>query len=134
MLAVGILIMMVATNVIPSEDEKFHVPRWVVFVCGMLFVTPGMAELLPGGKRTARFAFSFMLACFGTIGGAVALLGDSAGFSGGIPFVSQGTNATIARWVFGGGALLCFLFAGLVLCGKGKMSGNPVKEAENEHE
>jgi len=132
MMIPGILIMLLALNVIPSADEKFSVPRWVVFICGLLFVAPGLAGLLPGGKRTARFVFSFMLACFGVVGGAVALLGDSTGFSGGIPFVSQETNVIIARWVFGGGALICIFFAGLVLYGKGKLSKNSGKKADDE--
>lgn len=122
--AIGIFLMLVATNVIPSPDEKFHVPRWVVFVCGLIFVAPAAAQLIfRQHPRAARYMIAFMLLCFGLVGGACGLLGDDESISGGLPFVSHETNVLLARCAFTFGGLLCLALSGTCAMGYGTVLG-----------
>jgi len=109
---VGILLMLVATNVVPSADEKFHAPRWVLFVCGLLFALPRFASLF--SRIRARHLLAAMLFCFAVIFIGCGALGDAKGFSGGLAFLSHDTNVLWGRSLFIGVGLM--LFVGSFAC------------------
>lgn len=118
MLLIGVLLMLVAVDVIPTDEADFHAPRWVVFLCGLIFALPALAGFLPQYSSAARYLIAVMLLCFGAVGVACGALGEEEEFSGGLPFVSKATNVWIARIVFISGGILC---AGLsVACAMGR--------------
>jgi hypothetical protein len=73
-MGVGLLIVLMSADVIPTDESKFHAPRWVASACGLMFVLAGVALAAfsaPGapegaGRTTWR---SFLLG-----GGIVALM------------------------------------------------------------
>jgi hypothetical protein len=70
----GAFIVLVATDVIPQPDEKFHAPRWMVAVFGLAFFFAGwyvLSLLLPTPMMRQAFATAAAL-CLLT-GGAVFL-------------------------------------------------------------
>ncbi len=131
--AVGILLMLVASNVIPSADEKFHVPRWVVFVCGVLFALPGIASLFPR-PNTARYLMAAILACFALVGVGCGLLGDFDGFSGGLPFLSPDTNILSGRVIFVVGGAIFFALSLATALGYGTVLGENKKQCGNDED
>ena len=129
---VGLLLMLVATNVIPTADEKFHVPRWVLFVCGLIFALPGVASLFPRHSEAPRYLIAAMIFCFGVVGIACGLLGESEHFSGGLPFVSHETNTRLARGVFVFFGMICFLLSVLCVSGYGTVMGESHKREDED--
>ena len=86
-----------------------HAPLWVIFLCGVVFLLGGAMLLVDRNSKFNALCASLLLLVMGVIGAWVALLGPAAGFSGGIPFLPQAYNVTLARWVFGLGALVSFM-------------------------
>ena len=68
-IAAGLVPILAALGVIPSPEESFHAPRWVVFLAGSLFFTAGMWILLQAlvGEARAR--------AFGEATGVALLVG-----------------------------------------------------------
>jgi len=116
----GLLIVLLAAGVIPSDESRFHAPRWVVSAAGLVFVLAGVAfatASAPGapeaaGRTTWR---SFLLG--GAIVGLMAVILNwiafgpgQRGFSGGLalPFgsVSGPASEWTGRVAFGIGAVL----------------------------
>ena len=46
----GVFIILFSLNVIPSADENFNAPRWVVALTGLFFVIAGTLPMLQGLK------------------------------------------------------------------------------------
>ena len=126
--AIGLYFMLIGCGVlpVPGGPRNLHGPLWVAFLAGLVFFLGGLAVLLQGfGRanesgelpadaplwmRAAQYLIGVAIfASFALMGSWVALGGDERGFSGGIPFVGHGTNASIARVAFGIGALICWL-------------------------
>jgi hypothetical protein len=122
--AAGLLIVLVAADVIPTDPARFQAPRWVVSAGGLMFVVAGVALATfsaPGapegaGQTTWR---SFLLG--GTIVGLMAAILNWIAFGPGerrfggglaVPFVSVGGPASewSGRVAFGIGAVLVNLF------------------------
>jgi hypothetical protein len=59
-------------------------------------------------SRANELMAAMLLLLFGAVGAWVSLFSPSEGFSGGIPFVPYESNVTLARVMFGIGALICF--------------------------
>jgi hypothetical protein len=71
----------------------------------------GATLLVDRNSKLNTLCASLLLLLMGVIGAWVALLGPAAGFSGGIPFLPHAYNVTLARWVFGLGALVPFMIS-----------------------
>lgn len=107
---VGLVIVAVATGVIPSDPAKFHAPKWIVGLCGFAFATAGFKLVTINRPAISRWVGPVLVACFGVIGLWVGLLGEAGAFGGGSSLLSAETNVSLARWIFGGvGALLLML-------------------------
>lgn len=110
----GGLLCAVAAGLIPTDEEKRHVPAWVLFLCGVIFVAGGAATLAGPQSRIANVLAALIVLGLGTIGLWVAVAGDAAKMPGGLPFISRESNALAARVLFGMGGAACFLFAGAI--------------------
>lgn len=104
---VGLLPIALATGLIEPQPGTVHAPMWVIGVCGGVFVLAGLVILSGPGKKMNHVFAGLILLSFAAIAGWVALFGLADGFSGGIPFLPQALNVTIARWVFGAGSIIC---------------------------
>ena len=123
-MVVGLLIVLMSADVIPTDERKFHAPRWVVSACGLMFVLAGVALAAfsaPGapegaGRPTWR---SFLLG--GSIVGLLAAVFNWVAFGPGerrfggaisVPFaaVSGPASEWSGRVAFGIGATLIDLF------------------------
>lgn len=83
-------------------------PMWVVALCGIVFLIAGCMIFLATHSRASDMLAAILCLLFGIVGTWVSLLSPSEGFSGGIPLLSQESNVTLGRWMFGGGAVICF--------------------------
>jgi hypothetical protein len=102
-----------ASGLIPSEPGAIHAPRYIIALAGLLFWVAAIALFLGNTRpRLNQLLGAILLALFAAIGGWVALFGESRAFGGGVPLASSSSNVSLARIVFGVGALLC---AGLSL-------------------
>jgi len=94
----GLPFILISLGLLPVDETTIHAPKWVIGLCGFIFSLSGVMAL-----------------SFGLIGGWVALLGDASGFSGELGILSNDQNITLARLVFGSGAVLCFAVAGYAI-------------------
>lgn len=54
---IGVFIVLVAADIVPTKDSNIHVPRWVLGAIGVVFGLPGITVMLRGvrgGIRKAR--------------------------------------------------------------------------------
>ena len=108
---IGLFLVAVTTGLVSAPSHSFYAPRWVLGVCGGVFVLGG-AMLALGDRPRARDALaSLLLAGMGTVAADASLFADAAHISGGVPFLSREANGLLARVVFGGSAALCFAVA-----------------------
>ncbi|MDD4964960.1 MAG: hypothetical protein PHI11_13695 [Gallionella sp.] len=110
-LVVGLYPMAIACNLVPYDSANVHAPMWVVFLCGFVFVLNGMMILLGHHPKVNELLAAILLTSMGSIAAWIALFAPSVGFSGGIPFLPDVLNISLARWGFGGGALVLYGFA-----------------------
>lgn len=120
----GLLVVLLAAGVIPSDERRFHAPRWVVSAGGLVFVLVGVAlatTSAPGApERAGRTTWrSFLLggAIVGLMGAILNWIAFGPGerrFGGGfaLPFVSVSGPASewSGRVAFGIGAVLVDVF------------------------
>jgi len=116
----GLLVVLMAADVVPTDEQRFRAPRWVVSAAGLVFMVVGVAlatTARPGapeaaGRTTWR---SFLLG--GTIVGLMAAILNWIAFapgerrfggSVGLPFgaVSGPTSEWTGRVAFGIGAVI----------------------------
>ena len=121
---VGLLVVLVAADIIPADDKSFHAPRWVVSACGLFFMLAGVALAItsaPGAPEGAGHTTWRSLLLGGTIVGLLAAVFNwiafgpgERRFGGGIalPFVSVSgpSSEWTGRVAFGIGAVLVDLF------------------------
>ncbi len=107
----GAFLIGISSGLIPIEPSKIHTPLWVIGMAGGLFWLAALALLAQNRPRVNNFLGALMLFGFAGIGGWVAVLGESGQLGGGMPMLSHQTNISFARWLFGGGALICLALA-----------------------
>ena len=121
---VGLMVVLAAASVVPTDDKAFHAPRWVVSACGLFFVLAGVALAVtsaPGAPEGAGRTTWRRLLLGGTIVGLMAAVFNwiafgpgERRFGGGIalPFVAVGGPGSewSGRAIFGLAAVLFDLF------------------------
>ncbi len=124
----GAYFMLAGFGIVPAGKSNPNDSLWIGVVAGLIFFLGGLAVMMqdiaganeqgelpaaaPRWMRVAQALIGVVLfASFALIGTYVALRGDERGFSGGIPFIGHAANVSIARVVFGIGALICWLAA-----------------------
>ncbi|NNC63152.1 MAG: hypothetical protein HKN84_00070 [Gammaproteobacteria bacterium] len=108
-IGLGLMVVMIALDVIPYDPEKIHAPDWILILAGGVFIFGGLAVGFRTNELLVSVLGNLIVASFAAVAAWVALDGSSDQFSGGIPFVPHATNVKIARVMFGGGAVLCTL-------------------------
>lgn len=73
-----------------------------------MFVIAGAMIFLRNYSRVLDLLAAIVLASFTLVTGWISFYASSEGFSGGIPFLPNDMNVSLARVMFGLGALLCF--------------------------
>ena len=125
--AFGLYFLLIGLGVlpVPGGPRNLHAPLWVVALAGLVFLLGGVAVLInhvaganqsgelpldaPRWTQVARYLIGVILfASFALIGSFVAIGGDARQFSGGVPLLGS-LNVSIARIMFGFGALICWL-------------------------
>jgi hypothetical protein len=112
-IACGGYALLAASGVLPAQTEN-DTPSWVIGLVGVMFVIAGIMIFLRNYSRALDLFAAIILASFTLIAGWIAFHASSEGFSGGIPFLPNDMNVSLARVMFGLGALLCcggFLYA-----------------------
>lgn len=104
----GLYPIAIATGLLTVDDASVHAPMWVVFLSGIAFVLTGAMMLVGHDSRINDLFAAMFLLIMGAVGTWIALLGPAEAFSGGIPFLPKEYNVAIARWLFGGGAVIVF--------------------------
>ena len=141
--AIGLYFMLVGAGAlpVPGGSRNLHAPSWVVLLAGLVFFLGGAAVLLqvagkanasgdlpsdaPFWLRVAQYLIGVTIfASFALVGSWVAIGGDARQFSGGVPFVNHSIGVTIARAMFGVGAIVCWLATiGFAISGASKLLG-----------
>jgi len=104
----GLLVVLGAADVIHADPESFHAPRWVVGLCGMLFVLAGAIIGFSNYPRIRLFLTALLLLAFASVAAWVSLMTDPEGWSGGAGFFSTSANGMIAKALAGLGALVLY--------------------------
>jgi hypothetical protein len=102
----GIVVSLVAIDVIHIDPETVHAPNWIIGLLGLLFLGGGLATVVNPQSSLASWSAGTVVISLTVVSAWVALYGPSEQFSGDFPFLSRETNVTIARIVFGCVALL----------------------------
>ena len=106
-IACGGYALLAASSVIPVQTEN-DTPLWVVGLVGVILVIAGIMIFLRNYSRALDLFAAIMLAAFTLISGWITFHASSEGFSGGVPFLPNDMNVSLARVMFGIGTLLCF--------------------------
>ena len=106
-IACGGFALLVASSVLPMQTAN-GTPLWVIGLVGVMFVTAGVMIFLRNYSRALDLFAALILASFTLITGWITFYGSAEGFSGGIPFLPHDMNVSLARMMFGLGAILCF--------------------------
>jgi hypothetical protein len=110
---------------VPGGRQALHGPLWIATLIGAIVLLAGLACLIQGLGRANAAAelppdapfwmrlvqYLIGVALFGLVavlGTWVAFLGEARYFSGGLPFLGA-WNISLARIMFGFGALICWL-------------------------
>jgi hypothetical protein len=106
-IACGGYALLAASGVLLAQTEN-DTPSWVIGLVGVMFVIAGIMIFLRNYSRALDLFAAIILASFTLIAGWITFHASSEGFSGGVPFLPNDMNVSLARVMFGLGALLCF--------------------------
>lgn len=106
-IACGGYALLAASGVFSAQTAN-DTPAWVLGLVGIVFVIAGVMIFLRNYSRALDLFAAIILASFTLIAGWITFHASSEGFSGGIPFLPYEMNVSLARVMFGLGALLCF--------------------------
>lgn len=107
-IALGCYPISIALGLLPVDEAKVMAPMWVVAMSGIMFVIAGGMILLGDHSWANDLLAGILCLLFGIMGTWVSVFSSSAGFSGGVSLLSDESNVTLGRWMFGIGALMSF--------------------------
>jgi hypothetical protein len=112
MIVAGSVIELIVMDVVQIDEELVHAPDWILALCGLLFLSGGLAIAASPKGSIATWSAGTLVISMTVISAWVTVFGASEQFSGDWPFISRGTNVIIARFVFG-----CVSLLGLAIIG-----------------
>ncbi|MEL7084216.1 MAG: hypothetical protein AAGM36_06920 [Cyanobacteria bacterium J06597_1] len=107
-IAMGLFPIAHSLNLLPISEQPGDAPRWVIGVCGMVFVLSGCMMMTQLNSRLNHILAAIFLALMGSIGVWVSLFSQAEGMSGGLFFLSREQNVLLGRCLFGLGAAIGF--------------------------
>lgn len=107
----GLAVIALALGLLPVKVSYLNVPQWILGMAGAVIVIAGLKMLLGEESRVNNLLAALLLTAMGVVGSWIGLFGSDEGFSGGMPFLPDAVNISLARGLFGIGALICFLLA-----------------------
>lgn len=125
-MALGLIVCGAAIGVVPSKPGSLHAPRWVLFLCGAMFLGAGIGVVR--GSRTFRIIARLLVAALGTVGLWIAFQGDAAQFAGHVPLLDAAQSVTAMRWTFGVVGALCLATAAAMLVTGGRNGSEPHRQ------
>lgn len=131
-IVMGFAVMAFSLGLLPVDESMVGAPKWIVGIAGSIFAIAGLIMLLGEKSKINNLLAGCLLAGMGLIGGWVGLFGSDEGFSGGLPFLPDTVTISLARSVFGMGALICFLLAAYAF--KLQFEYNNRGDHESDHE
>jgi hypothetical protein len=105
----GLAIILASADIIPLDEDGLHAPRWVLGLSGVVFALAGIMIYIDDNPKWNNLLAAILIFAMASIGGWIALFGDGANFSGGVALLSDSSNISLARIVFGFGATICYL-------------------------
>ncbi len=108
---IGLFLVLAAADIIPIDEDGLHAPRWVLGLCGLVFSIAGVMVSLGQESKWNNLLAGILILSMGSVGGWVALFGASENFSGGIALLSDSSNISLARLMFGSGGIICIAIA-----------------------
>jgi hypothetical protein len=102
----GIAIELTVIDVISINENLVHAPDWIIALCGLLFLSSGLAVAASPKSTIATWSAGTLVISMTLISGWVAVYGPSEQFSGDFPIISRDSNVIIARLNFGCVSLL----------------------------
>ena len=106
-IACGGYALLAASGVLPVQPAN-NTPLWIIGLVGVIFVIAGVMIFLRNYSRALDLFAAIILASFTLVTGWITFHASPEGFSGGVPFLPNKMNVSLARVMFGLGALLCF--------------------------
>jgi len=111
MVFLGLYPLLASAGVLPLNPQDVHAPRWVLALCGFIFLLGGLMMLLGHRARVNDALAALFCYSAAAVGVWVALFGDASQMSGGIPFLPREANVVLGRAVFGFGAVISLAVA-----------------------
>ena len=108
-IAIGLFPIAHALNLLPIAEQLGDAPKWVIGLCGLVFVLSGCMMMTQLNSRLNNLLAAVFLAVMGSIGVWVSMFSPAEGMSGGLFFLSREQNVLLGRCVFGLGAAIGFL-------------------------
>ena len=106
MLAVGLFIVAISIDLIKVDESTIHAPRWVLFLVAAVFASAGLLLFVGQNSPASDLLAAIVLFSLGAIGVWVSLFGSSEEFSGGFALFPREANVSVARVLFGFGAMI----------------------------
>jgi len=106
LITAGIVVSLVAIDVVQVDPKTVHAPNWILGLLGLLFVGGGLATIARPQSGLASWSAGTVVIAITVVFAWVSLYGPGEQFSGDLPFLSREINVTIARILFGCVALL----------------------------
>lgn len=108
-LALGAVLTLVASGVIPADPSQFEAPRWMLVLAGLNVMACGGSLITQKDSAPQLCCVGFILISFAILGGWVAFFSKDDAIAGGIPFIPRGINIFLARCLFATGPLFCLI-------------------------
>ncbi|UCG49278.1 MAG: hypothetical protein JSU94_05735 [Phycisphaerales bacterium] len=105
-LIVGLFVILVATGVIGSDEAAFRAPRWVIGLCGALFVVAGLVGVTARYRMLRRILVVVLLAALFVVAAWACVFTKAESWTVGLPFLSRRANGLIAKTLAGFGAVV----------------------------
>jgi hypothetical protein len=106
----GIVIELTIIDVISIDENLLHAPDWILGLCGLLFLSGGLAIVASPKSSIATWSAGTFVISMTLISAWVAVYGASEHFSGDLLLLSRDSNVIIGRIIFG-----CVSLLGLVI-------------------
>lgn len=115
MLFTGAAFLAASFGFLDLDPSTARPPRAILFLVSVIAIAGGLLIILRRETKWSNLLAGALLFAMAGIGGWAAVLGPAEKISGGLSFLPPETNVTLARIVFGTGAMLCLIVGAFAL-------------------